>query len=84
MAAGMILAGISGREHGSGSKRSFPIRKRADASATSVNGVCTKPYRVWDSLIGLNERTVTNHRKQQPLTRLWWLRASRLPPDCKE
>ena len=29
----MILAGISGREHGSGSKRSFPIRKRANANS---------------------------------------------------
>ena len=26
MAAGMTVAGISGREHGSGSKRSFPRR----------------------------------------------------------
>ena len=31
MAAGTILAGISGREHGSGSKRSFP--KSADANS---------------------------------------------------
>ena len=33
MAAGMILVGISGREHGSGSKRSFPIRERANANS---------------------------------------------------
>ena len=33
MAAGTILAGISGREHGSGSKRSFPIRKSANANS---------------------------------------------------
>ena len=33
MAAGMILIGISGREHESGSKRSFPITKGANASA---------------------------------------------------
>ena len=29
MAAGMILAGISGREHGSGSKRSFPLTPKS-------------------------------------------------------
>ena len=64
MVAGMILAGISGREHGSGSKRSFPIRKRANASATNphssaVNGACTKPYLVWTRL-----STSTSARQQ--------------------
>ena len=33
MAAGTILAGISDRDHGSGSNRSFPIRKSANANS---------------------------------------------------
>jgi hypothetical protein len=32
MAAGMILAGLSDREHGSGSKRSFPKNKGANTN----------------------------------------------------
>ena len=34
MAAGMTIAGTSGREHGSESKRSFPKRKRRATRAT--------------------------------------------------
>ena len=33
MAAGMILAGLSDREHGSGSKRSFPKNKGANTNS---------------------------------------------------
>jgi hypothetical protein len=39
MAAGMILAGISGREHGSESKRSFPIGKRANAKVITLTSL---------------------------------------------
>ena len=36
MAAGMMLAGILGREHGGGSKRSFPVRKSANPRTSPV------------------------------------------------
>ena len=71
MAAGMTVAGISGREHGSGSKRSFPRRISARCRCHPPPSAAP-PFRCIQDSRSIARR---NGRKQGVLTQIAWILA---------